>query len=156
MCVSMYDLVCDKCRAKHDEIFGRLTAKGDYTLEEETAARERWFRSLCEDCKKQMREEGFLPPESYATVEEAVEHFRKDAKRLREYTVALYTWTQPGEQQFLDETSVDAYNRKEALETALAIFVEAHRDLDREFIKTNMRVENVGEISDKDLADMEV
>jgi len=61
MCLSIYDLVCDRCRQKHDEIFGKLNAKGDCTLEEEEKAREKWFNILCKECREDMRNEGFIP-----------------------------------------------------------------------------------------------
>lgn len=56
----MYDLVCDKCRAKHDEIFKPLIDKGDYTIEEETEARNKWFESLCSECRADLKEEGYI------------------------------------------------------------------------------------------------
>lgn len=59
MCTGAYDLVCDECRAKQDEIFGKLREKGDYTIDEETKAREEWFRSLCPECLQMLKEEGF-------------------------------------------------------------------------------------------------
>ena len=63
MCVSDSDLVCDKCRAKQDEIFSKLQHENpDYTVEDERKAREEWYRSLCESCRKILIEEGFIDP----------------------------------------------------------------------------------------------
>jgi len=60
MCLSAYDLVCDECRNSHDAIFNPLTEKGDYSEQEETEAREKWYKSLCDACKAMLVEEGYI------------------------------------------------------------------------------------------------
>jgi type VI protein secretion system component VasA len=56
MCVSEYDLVCDRCRQRFDEIFS-VEAK---SVEEEREQYQRWLNSLCDGCRTMLREEGFI------------------------------------------------------------------------------------------------
>jgi hypothetical protein len=56
MCSSEYDLVCEECRRKFDRIF---------SVEIKSAKQERellakWLKSLCNDCKKLLKKEGFI------------------------------------------------------------------------------------------------
>ncbi|HDH44104.1 MAG TPA: hypothetical protein ENG66_01680 [Thermococcus sp.] len=60
MCLSLYDLLCDKCRKKCDEIF----KKEPETIEEEAELREKLFRQLCKRCRRQLIEEGFINAEN--------------------------------------------------------------------------------------------
>ncbi len=57
MCVSEYDLVCDDCRRKHDQIFS-IEAKD---LEDEEKKFQEWIENLCTDCRKLLEKEGFIP-----------------------------------------------------------------------------------------------
>jgi len=59
-CPSAYDLVCDKCRAAFDEIFGEEECK---TVEEERQKTLQWMNRLCPQCRSMLKEEGFLAEE---------------------------------------------------------------------------------------------
>jgi hypothetical protein len=59
MCLSEYDLVCERCRRKFDRIF---------SVKVENAQQERelltkWLRSLCKDCRQLLKDEGFVVEE---------------------------------------------------------------------------------------------
>ena len=56
LCLSEYELVCDKCRKKCEEIF----SKEPKDAEEEKRMYRKWIESLCEDCKRILRDEGFI------------------------------------------------------------------------------------------------
>ena len=57
MCLSAYDLVCDECRRKQEEIYGDKLPE---TTEESNELWEKWLKSLCSECKNMMTEEGFI------------------------------------------------------------------------------------------------
>jgi len=57
MCLPAYDLVCDKCRAKFDALYGKEKPK---SVEEERRLYLRWIKVLCKDCRKILREEGYI------------------------------------------------------------------------------------------------
>jgi hypothetical protein len=59
MCLSEYDLVCERCRRRFDRIF---------SVKVETAQQGRelltkWLRSLCKNCRQLLKEEGFVVEE---------------------------------------------------------------------------------------------
>jgi hypothetical protein len=56
MCGTLYDLVCERCRARFDEIFSVPYE----TEEQERELFAKWLGSLCKDCKQLLVEEGFL------------------------------------------------------------------------------------------------
>jgi len=68
MCVSEYDLVCDDCRRKHDEIFN-VEAKD---LQDEEKKFQEWIKSLCPACRKLLEEEGFVPYKQFGEKSENV------------------------------------------------------------------------------------
>ena len=55
-CLSEYDLVCDRCRRKFDDIF----AKPMRTVEEEREALTAWLKTLCKDCRSMLKNEGCM------------------------------------------------------------------------------------------------
>jgi hypothetical protein len=74
---------------------------------------------------------------------------------MKEYTVQLWGFDpMHGEDKFLDETSVDARTKPEALDTALDLFKEFHPHYDEAFIRTNMQISDTKEISQADLQDI--
>ena len=70
---------------------------------------------------------------------------------MNEYTIELWGFHPlNGEDEFLDETSVDAETDQEALDTAAELFLEFHPHFDEDFIRTNMRISEVKKISAED------
>ncbi len=61
MCLSMYDLVCDRCREECDKLFTpEVINSKDYDKKKEKELREEWFKRLCPQCKFILKEEGFI------------------------------------------------------------------------------------------------
>ena len=56
MCLSAYDLVCDKCREKFDKIFSVKIE----SAEQERKLLTKWLKSLCKNCRKLVVEEGYI------------------------------------------------------------------------------------------------
>jgi hypothetical protein len=56
MCSLEYDLVCKECRRRFDRIFS-VKIK---SAEQERRLLVKWLKSLCNDCKKLLKEEGFI------------------------------------------------------------------------------------------------
>ncbi|MEM2087938.1 MAG: hypothetical protein QXF52_04605 [Thermoproteota archaeon] len=59
MCSSEYDLVCEECRKKFDRIFSVKIE----SAEQERRLLAKWLKSLCEDCKRLLKDEGFIVEE---------------------------------------------------------------------------------------------
>ena len=59
MCASKYDLMCEECRKKFDGIFSVKIE----SAEQERMLLVKWLKSLCEDCKRLLKDEGFMVEE---------------------------------------------------------------------------------------------
>ena len=79
----------------------------------------------------------------------------KPKPKLKEYVIGLFTWLPNGEETMLDETSVDASNEEEAYRIAEDLFLEFAPHLDRDFVRENMRILEVRELSEEELKEIE-
>jgi|GEM_PF-3666068 len=59
VCSSEYDLVCKDCRRRFDRIFSVKIE----SVEQERRLLAKWLKSLCNDCKRLLKEEGFIAKE---------------------------------------------------------------------------------------------
>jgi predicted Fe-S protein YdhL (DUF1289 family) len=59
MCLSEYDLVCERCRRKFDRIFSVKIE----SAEQERKLLAKWLKSLCKGCRRILIEEGFIVEE---------------------------------------------------------------------------------------------
>ncbi|MBO3798906.1 MAG: hypothetical protein QXI42_08395 [Thermoproteota archaeon] len=59
MCSSEYDLVCEERRRKFDRVFSVKIE----SAEQERMLLAKWLKSLCKDCKRLLKDEGFIVEE---------------------------------------------------------------------------------------------
>ncbi|MBO3755033.1 MAG: hypothetical protein FGF53_09210 [Candidatus Brockarchaeota archaeon] len=91
MCSSAYDLVCEECRKKFDRIFSvRIES-----AEQERVLLAKWLKLLCEDCKRLLKDEGFIVEEfktllNAAAIEQLSE---PDFRRIIASLWAYVGWT---------------------------------------------------------------
>lgn len=76
-------------------------------------------------------------------------------RKLKEYIIQLDKWLPSGEQAFLDEISIDAYNRKEAVETAIKdVFMDVYPRQSYDYLKRMTRITQICDLKwDKKLKD---